>query len=69
MELVGEGEGKYFKCSCGHREKLTAFQERREKEGTAMRKQDVKQYINKLNHENDEPVNSALSDALKDLFK
>lgn len=69
MELVGEGEGKYFKCSCGHREKLTAFQDRREKEGTAMRKQDVKQYINKLNHENDEPVNSALSDALKDLFK
>lgn len=69
MELVGEGEGKYFKCSCGHREKLTAFQDRREKEGTAMRKQDVKQYINKLNRENDEPVNSALSDALKGLFK
>jgi DNA topoisomerase-3 len=69
MELVGEGEGKYFKCKCGYREKLTAFQARREKEGTAMRKGEVKQYLNKINKENDEPLNSALSDALKDLFK
>lgn len=69
MELIGEGEGKYFKCSCGYREKLTAFEVRREKEGTSMRKQDVKQFITKLNHENDAPVNSALADALKDMFK
>lgn len=69
MELVGEGEGKYFKCKCGYREKLTAFQARREKEGTAMRKGEVKQYLSKINKENDEPLNSALSDALKDLFK
>ncbi len=69
MELVGEGEGKYFKCRCGYREKLTAFQARREKEGTAMRKGEVKQYLNKINKENDEPLNSAMADALKDLFK
>ncbi len=69
MELVGEGEGKYFKCKCGYREKLTAFQARREKEGTAMRKGEVKQYLNKINKENDEPLNSAMADALKDLFK
>jgi len=69
MELVGEGEGKYFKCKCGYREKLTAFQARREKEGTAMKKGEVKQYLNKINKQNDEPLNSALSDALKDLFK
>lgn len=69
MELMGEGEGKYFKCVCGYREKLTNFQARREKEGTAMRKGEVKQYLSKINQENDAPVNSALSDALKDLFK
>jgi DNA topoisomerase-3 len=34
-----------------------------------MRKGEVKQYLNKINKENDEPLNSALSDALKDLFK
>lgn len=69
MELHGEGEGKHFRCSCGYREKLSAFQARREKEGTAMKKSDVKKYLNQLNKKNDEPVNSALSDALKDLFK
>lgn len=69
MELHGEGDGKFFKCVCGYREKLTAFQARREKEGTAMKKGDVKKYLNQLNRSNDEPVNSALSDALKDLFK
>ncbi|HCW73205.1 MAG TPA: DNA topoisomerase III, partial [Clostridiaceae bacterium] len=67
--FVGEGEGKYFKCKCGYREKLTAFQARREKEGTAMRKGEVKQYLNKINKENDEPLNSVMADALKDLFK
>ncbi|NLB20713.1 MAG: DNA topoisomerase III [Clostridium sp.] len=69
MELVGEGEGKYFKCSCGYREKLTSFQKRREKEGNAMKKGEVKQFLNKINKENDEPINSALGDALKDFFK
>ena len=69
MELHGEGDGKHFRCVCGYREKLTAFQARREKEGTAMKKGDVKKYLNQLNKSNDEPVNSALSDALKDLFK
>ena len=34
-----------------------------------MKKGDVKKYLNQLNKSNDEPVNSALSDALKDLFK
>lgn len=69
LELVGEGEGKYFKCYCGYREKLSTFQKRREKEGNAMRKGDVKKYIHKINEENDAPLNSALGDALKDFFK
>ncbi len=69
LELVGDGEAKYFKCVCGYREKLTAFQKRREKEGNAMKKGDVKKFLNKINEENDEPINSALGDALKDFFK
>lgn len=69
MELVGEGEAKAFKCVCGYREKLTAFNIRREKEGTSMAKKDVSKYLNDLNRKNDEPVNSALADALKDMFK
>lgn len=69
MELVGEGEAKAFKCVCGYREKLTAFNIRREKEGTSMAKKDVSRYLTDLNRKNDEPVNSALADALKDMFK
>ncbi|HSP46746.1 MAG TPA: DNA topoisomerase III [Clostridiaceae bacterium] len=69
MELVGEGEAKAFKCVCGYREKLTAFNIRREKEGTSMAKKDVSRYLSDLNRKNDEPVNSALADALKDMFK
>lgn len=33
MELRGKGDGQIFVCSCGHKEKLSAFQERRKKEG------------------------------------
>ena len=29
MELVGKGDAQRFVCSCGHKEKLSAFQERR----------------------------------------
>lgn len=31
LELRGEGEGQTFVCSCGYREKLTAFNNRKRK--------------------------------------
>ena len=33
MELVGKGDAQRFVCSCGHKEKLSSFQERKKKEG------------------------------------
>src|SRR5699024_1999382 len=32
MELRGEGEGQMFTCKCGHREKLSTFNERKQRE-------------------------------------
>ncbi|MGF0018294.1 DNA topoisomerase III [Sporofaciens sp. SGI.106] len=60
MMLRGKGEAQTFVCSCGHKEKLTAFQERRKKEGAGVSKRDVQKYMNK---QKDEPVNLAFAEA------
>ncbi|UAL47314.1 DNA topoisomerase III [Sutcliffiella horikoshii] len=66
LELRGEGEGQMFACVCGHREKLSTFQERRKNNSNQKAsKRDVNQYLKKQN--NDEPVNTALADALAKL--
>lgn len=65
MEMRGEGEGKLFFCKCGYREKLSAFEKRKQKSGNAANKRDVNQYLKK--QQNDEPMNTALADALKNL--
>ncbi|KMJ59274.1 DNA topoisomerase III [Bacillus sp. LL01] len=66
LELRGEGEGQMFACVCGHREKLSTFQERRKNNANQKAsKSDVNQYLKKQN--NDEPVNTALADALAKL--
>ncbi|MBM7649580.1 DNA topoisomerase-3 [Bacillus ectoiniformans] len=66
LELRGEGEGQIFACKCGHREKMSAFQARRKKQSAnKASKQDVNQYLKKQNKE--EPVNTALADALAKL--
>ncbi|MET3287553.1 UNVERIFIED_CONTAM: DNA topoisomerase-3 [Brevibacillus sp. OAP136] len=68
LELRGEGEGQTFVCVCGHREKLSAFNTRRDKEkGTKLSKKEVAQYMNKQNKEQDEPFNSDLWGALSKL--
>ena len=65
LELRGEGEGKLFVCKCGHREKLSAFEKRRESSGGAKaNKKDVQQYLKKQ----DEPQNTAMAEALKKLL-
>src|SRR5699024_8146452 len=67
MELRGEGEGKMFTCKCGHREKLSTFNERkqREKKHKVSRK-DVNKYLKK---QDDGFKNNALADALAKLKK
>jgi len=64
LELVGEGEAQTFVCSCGHREKLSAFIKRKENETAKATKQDVSKFLKQQNKSNDEPFNSALADAL-----
>lgn len=62
MEMVGQGDAQTFTCSCGHREKLSAFQDRRKKEGAGVSKKDVANYMNKMKKEEKEPVNTAFAD-------
>ena len=35
MELVGKGDAQKFVCTCGHKEKLSSFQERKKKKAAA----------------------------------
>ncbi|MEK5330153.1 DNA topoisomerase III [Lysinibacillus sp. FSL W8-0992] len=66
LELRGEGDGQIFVCKCGHREKLSAFEARRKKEGGGkVDKRSVQKYLKQQN--NDEPVNNAMAEALKGL--
>ena len=67
MALKGQGEGQLFTCVCGYKEKLTAFQERRKKEGAGVSKKDVANYMNKLNKKEKVPINSAFADAFATL--
>ncbi|WP_078596016.1 DNA topoisomerase III [Evansella clarkii] len=68
LELRGQGEGQVFVCRCGHKEKLSTFNERKKKEkNTKISKRDVNKYMNKQNKDNDEPFNPALADALAKL--
>ncbi len=66
LTMVGEGEGQIFTCICGHREKLTSFNQRKSKQTKGISKKEAQQYLKKNN--NDQPeVNSALADALSKL--
>ena len=67
LELCGEGEGQIFVCKCGYKEKLSVFDERKKKEKSAMSKKEVAKYMKNQNKENDEPLNTALADALSKL--
>ena len=60
MELVKKGDEETFICGCGHKEKLSAFKNRREKEGAGVSKKDVQKYLKK---QKDEPINNAFASA------
>ena len=64
LELRGKGDGQLFVCSCGYKEKLSAFRARRQKEGAGVSKRDVANYMNKQRKEASEPVNNAFAQAL-----
>ncbi|MDQ0244949.1 DNA topoisomerase-3 [Bacillus fengqiuensis] len=66
LELRGEGEGQIFACSCGHREKLSTFNERKKKEksGKVSRK-DINKYLK--DQDKEEPLNNPFAEALAKL--
>ncbi|WP_164667959.1 DNA topoisomerase III [Virgibacillus doumboii] len=67
MELRGEGEGKTFSCKCGHREKLSTFNKRKEQEKKhKVSKKDVNKYLKK---QDDGFKNDALAQALSKFKK
>ena len=66
MELVGKGEGAVFVCPCGHKEKLSKFEERRKKEGAGVTKRDVARYLARQK-EAETPVNNSFAEALKNI--
>ena len=51
LELKGEGEGKIFTCSCGHREKLSSFNKRKAEEKGKASKKDINKYLKNQNKE------------------
>ncbi|MCE7790809.1 DNA topoisomerase III [Salipaludibacillus sp. CUR1] len=70
LELRGQGEGQVFVCKCGHKEKLSAFNERKKKEqNTKLSKREVSNYMKKQDKTSDEPFNNALAEQLAKLKK
>lgn len=67
MELIGAKENQKFVCSCGHKESMQAFENRRKKEGAGVSKKDVANYMKKMKKEEKQPLNNALADALANL--
>ena len=61
MELIIKGEEETFVCSCGYKEKLSAFKKRREKEGAGVSKKDVQRY---LKNQQTESVGNSFAAAL-----
>lgn len=69
LELRGEGEGQIYVCTganCNFREKASQFKKRFDRDGKAD-KREVNNYMKKLKKESDEPINSALAEALAKL--
>jgi DNA topoisomerase-3 len=67
LELRGEGEGRIFVCACGYREKLSAYEKRKAQQSPSVSKREVANYLRKQKQLNDEPLNTALADALAKL--
>lgn len=61
LSLRGKGEGKYFVCSCGHRENYSNFIERRKDKSKQASKREVNKFLKK---QDEEDINSDLKDAL-----
>ncbi len=68
LELRGEGDKKVFACSCGYREKLSAFNKRKQEEKKTGSKKDIQKYLKNQN-KNEEAFNNPFAEALSKLNK
>lgn len=66
MELRGKGDAQIFVCKCGHREKLSAFTQRRQESSAKGNQKDVQKYLNDQKKNQAETV-SPLAEALSKL--
>ncbi len=66
LELRGEGDSRMFSCVCGYREKLSTFNKRKSEQKKQGSKRDVQKYLREQEKQQ-EPMNSALADALAKL--
>lgn len=66
LELRGEGENRMFACVCGHREKLSTYNKRKQEQKKQGSKRDVQKYLREQ-EKSAKPLNSALADALAHL--
>ena len=68
LELRGEGDGRVFMCKCGHREKLSSFNQRKKEEKNKASKSDIKKYLKNQN-KSEESFNNPFAEALAKLKK
>lgn len=67
LELRGQGDGQMFACSCGFREKLSTWNERRSKQKSGVNKAEVSRFLKDQKKSKNEPLNTDLADALSKL--
>ena len=63
---MGEGDAKTFICSCGHREKLSAYNKRKQEDKNKASKKDINKYL-KSQNKNVENFNNPFAEALAKL--
>ena len=68
LELRGEGDAKTFICSCGHREKLSSYNKRKQEDKNKASKKDIDKYLKNQN-KNSESFNNPFLEALAKLKK
>ena len=68
LELRGEGEAKTFICSCGHREKLSSYNKRKQEDKNKASKKDINKYLKNQNKDT-ENFNNPFAQALAKLKK
>ena len=61
------GYSKIFVCGCGYREKLSAFNKRRNSEKSGLDKKDVSRFLNQQQSNAGEGINNAMAEAFAKL--